>query len=107
MATSKRLAKARVGPCSDRGYLIDLASSEEVKGRKAARVEGQQNAFIEMTVMRARARWQHRFCHRRARSTYDLKKQQFRQCRPQCAGLHIAPHRAERRFPGKSLGADD
>lgn len=33
------------------GYLIDLASSEEVKGRKAARGEGKQNTFIEMNVV--------------------------------------------------------
>jgi|GEM_PF-261215 hypothetical protein len=32
------------------GYLIDLASSEEVKARKATRGEGKQNAFIEMNA---------------------------------------------------------
>jgi len=37
-------------PCWGRGYLIDLASSEEVKARKATRGEGKQNAFIEMNA---------------------------------------------------------
>lgn len=33
------------------GYLIDLASSEEVKARKATRGEGKQNSFIEMNAV--------------------------------------------------------
>jgi Uncharacterized protein conserved in bacteria (DUF2242) len=33
------------------GYLIDLASSEEVKARKATRGEGKTNSFIEMSAV--------------------------------------------------------
>jgi hypothetical protein len=33
------------------GYLIDLATSEEVKARKATRGEGKQNSFIEMNAV--------------------------------------------------------
>ncbi|MBK6741099.1 MAG: DUF2242 domain-containing protein [Haliea sp.] len=56
------------------GYLIDLASSEEVKGRKAARVEGQQNAFIEMTVVCVPERGGSTVFATGVLSTYDLKK---------------------------------
>lgn len=56
------------------GYLIDAASSEEVKGRKAARVEGQQNAFIEMTVVCVPERGGSTVFATGVLSTYDLKK---------------------------------
>jgi hypothetical protein len=56
------------------GYLIDLASSEEVKARKAARIEGQQNAFIEMTVVCVPERGGSTVFATGVLSTYDLKK---------------------------------
>lgn len=56
------------------GYLIDLASSEEVKARKAARGEGKQNAFIEMNVVCAPERNGSTIFATGVFSTYDLKK---------------------------------
>jgi hypothetical protein len=55
------------------GYLIDTASSEEVKGRKAARVEGKQNAFIEMTVVCVPERGGSTIFATGVLSTYDMK----------------------------------
>lgn len=55
------------------GYLIDLASSEEVKARKAARVEGKQNAFIEMTVVCVPERGGSTIFATGVLSTYDMK----------------------------------
>lgn len=56
------------------GYLIDLASSGEVKGRKAATVEGKQNAFIEMNVVCVPERGGSTIFATGVLSTYDLKK---------------------------------
>jgi hypothetical protein len=56
------------------GYLIDITSGEQVKGRKAYRRDDSQNTFIEMNVVCIPDRKGSTLYTNGVLSTYDLKK---------------------------------
>lgn len=56
------------------GYLIDVASTEQVKARKSYRAEGKANTFIEMNVACVPDRVGSTLYATGVLSTYDLKK---------------------------------